>query len=129
MKIKRISGWVISAVQAALFLAAAAVHYLSDKKMGMMRSLVYRNKMYSGSHLENMILIGLCITLIVLLVCVYGRRKAKRSMAEALVFTLLNIAAIAFLMLTNPDVMLTYYVWIIAVLPIMALEAIQLLIL
>lgn len=117
---KKIAYVLCSVVQLILIFTAGILVYLSDKKMGVMRSLTYRNLVWNRGNLDRYILIFL-ITLTILCAVCYLFTK-KFSLFILIIF---DILAINFTIFFNTTIIFSYFVIIIALCPILGLELLK----
>ena len=103
--INRIMRAVITVLQVLIAASSLILQYLSDKKMGVMRYLAYKNMVFQKeTFIPSVILTikGFLITgiiICILLLAIKGRRKENRKFTKILITALiLNIMAAVFIL-------------------------------
>lgn len=114
---KRVVYIIFSIVQLILLLTSGTLTYLSDRKMGVLRSLTYRNLVWNRMDLDRYLLISLLIFIII--GAVYYIVTKKKSM---IVLILFDIVAIDYIVLFNTDSIFSYFIIGIALSLILGLE-------
>lgn len=122
---KKIFNWILSVLQMALIVFSIVISHLAKTKMGVMRSLTYRNDMYNKMNLDKIVLIFLVIIVLALiLMAIINYRKSKKY--KVLIgFILLNICAIIFTLKINSEIIISYYVLTIATTILLFIEVIK----
>ena len=114
---KRVVYIIFSIVQLILLSTSGILTYLSDRKMGVLRSLTYRNLVWNRMDLDRYLLISLLIFIII--GAVYYIVTKKKSM---IVLILFDIVAIGYIVLFNTDSIFSYFIIGIALSLILGLE-------
>lgn len=117
---KKIIYSTFSLLQFIIFLIGTILTYLSDKKMGVMRSLTYRNLVWNKMDLDRYLLI-LIIVLLVIKIVAYLPTK-KRIF---LILIVLDIIAIGFIIFFNTTIIFSYFIIILALAIILSLGLIK----
>lgn len=125
MKIKNTLKWIGTFFQVGLVIFAITIHFLSDKKMGIMRSLTYRNAVFDKVHLKlNIVYILSFIFLLMLILAIkYYKRSGKFKLY--LLFVLFNLLVFVFAVKLNSEILLSYYVLLASALAILFIQLIK----
>ncbi len=110
MKIKNIFKWLGTIIQFVLIGFALIIYYLSDKKMGVMRSLTYRNSVWNNLNLRNWIIYTLIFILILFIIFAFIKYKKSNRILSSLICIVINAIVMVFAIVTNSESILAYYV-------------------
>jgi len=125
MKIKNTFKWVGIIIQVALIVVAAVLHYLSNKKMGVMRSLTYRNSVWNNLNLRSWIICILVLLLLLFIVLAFIKYKKSLKIKYFIIVIVVNVLSLIFTISVNSKEMLSYYVIIIGVVSVLIIEALK----
>lgn len=126
MKIKNILNWMFSSIQVGIIIFGIVIHQLSTKKMGVMRSLIYRNHVWNSKNIDKTLICILMITAVILLILtIYNYKKNKVWNIVNFIILILNILAIMFMTKLNSDLILSYYVLSMSITIVFAIEVLK----
>lgn len=125
MKFKNIIKWSATIVQVCLIMVAITIYYLSNKKMGVMRSLTYRNDVYNKSSLKVWIIYSLAFMLLLFIITAIRIYKESIEFKHSLFFITVNLFIILFAIKINTDIVLAYYVLILSSLVLLIIQVIK----
>jgi len=127
--IKKIIKILFTIMQALILIAPLLLQYLSNKKMGVKRYLVFKNAMFSkGAYTTHMIfalktiLILGSVICIVLLIRYYLKKKSDSCVRSLFMATLINITANFFVFLKGFEKLLGYHFFLIAIFIIIVIQ-------
>lgn len=106
MKIKKISKCLLTSIQTGLILFAVSILYLSNERMGVMRSLIYRNEVYDRLTLKIKIIYILSFVMLMFIIFAIKTFKSKYY----LLLIMINLISIIFVIKFNSQIILSYYV-------------------
>ncbi|GAA0125162.1 hypothetical protein UT300019_10640 [Clostridium sp. CTA-19] len=126
MKIKNILNWMFSSIQVGIIIFGIVIHQLSTKKMGVMRSLIYRNHVWNSKNIDKTLICILMITAVILLIItIYNYKKNKVWNIVNFIILILNILAIMFMTKLNSDLILSYYVLSMSITIVFVIEVLK----
>ncbi|NEU04240.1 MULTISPECIES: hypothetical protein [Clostridium] len=126
MKIKNILNWMFSSIQVGIIIFGIVIHQLSTKKMGVMRSLIYRNHVWNSKNIDKTLICILMITAVILLILtIYNYKKNKVWNIVNFIILILNILAIMFMTKLNSDLILSYYVLSMSITIVFVIEVLK----
>lgn len=126
MKMKNILNWMISVIEIGIIIFGIVIHQLSTKKMGVMRSLTYRNHVWNSKNIDEILIYILIITAIMfLIITIYNYKKNKIWNIVNLIILILNILAIVFMTKLNSDLLLSYYVLSMSITIVFVIEVLK----
>ena len=106
---KKIISSTLSIIQFIIFFTAVTLIYLSDKKMGVMRSLTYKNLIWNRMNLDKYLLI-LVITFLIVQIIFYLFIK-KFSFIILIIFDLITIV---FILCFDTSIIFSYFIIVLA---------------
>ena len=106
---KKIISSTLSIIQFIIFFTAVTLIYLSDKKMGVMRSLTYKNLIWNRMNLDKYLLI-LVITFLIVQIIFYLFIK-KFSFIILIIF---NLITIVFILCFDTSIIFSYFIIVLA---------------
>lgn len=106
---KKIINSTLSIIQFIIFFTAVTLIYLSDKKMGVMRSLTYKNLIWNRMNLDKYLLI-LVITFLIVQIIFYLFIK-KFSFIILIIFDLITIV---FILCFDTSIIFSYFIIVLA---------------
>lgn len=106
---KKIISSTLSIIQFIIFFIAVTLIYLSDKKMGVMRSLTYKNLIWNRMNLDKYLLI-LVITFLIVQIIFYLFIK-KFSFIILIIF---NLITIVFILCFDTSIIFSYFIIVLA---------------
>lgn len=106
---KKIISFTLSIIQFIIFFTAVTLIYLSDKKMGVMRSLTYKNLIWNRMNLDKYLLI-LVITFLIVQIIFYLFIK-KFSFIILIIFDLITIV---FILCFDTSIIFSYFIIVLA---------------
>lgn len=126
---KKIIKILFTIMQILILIAPLLLQYLSDKKMGVKRYLVFKKAMFSkGIYTSDMIfalkimLILGSIICIVLLLIYYLKKRSNTCVKPLFIVTFINIVADAFVFSKGFEKLLAYHFFLIAISVIIILQ-------
>ncbi|KMT21120.1 hypothetical protein [Clostridium cylindrosporum] len=126
MNIKSIIKLVGTLIQILGILFAITIYYLSRSRMGIVRSLTYRNSVYNNEGLRSILiylLIFLTISFVFTMVINYKYKvNFKETLAFVILSSLITIASINL----DSDTLLSYYVLVFSSIVILTIQLIKL---
>lgn len=128
MKVKSAIKLLANIVQVSLTIFALTIYYLSNEKMGVVRSLTYRNDVFDKLSLSVNITYGLYFTFMLFLINVvrlYIKNKMSNDFKYSVAFILLNLILIIFIVKFSSDVLLSYYVISISAFILLVIQVIK----
>lgn len=125
--------YVLTVMQILALSAAIVLEYLSGKKMGVMRYLVFKRRMYELTiftpHLailyKILLVIGAIGCCILVIHCIY-KRWGRHPMTLIVQALIMNMIGVAFSFFVNIEQLMAYYFFLIAVFIIVVLQYIKL---
>jgi hypothetical protein len=130
--IKKITKIIITIVQVLILVAPLLLQYLSDKKMGVKRYLVFKKTMFSKEIFTSNIILAFKIMLILgSIICIflllnYFLKKINNTSVKSLLkVTLLNMAAAFCVFSKNFEELLAYHFFLVAIFVIIVLQYIK----
>lgn len=125
MRIKKFLNWLGTIIQACLAMFALIIYYLSDKKMGLMRSLTYRNDVYNKLSLKVWIIYSLLFILLLFIITMVRAYKESDKFKCCLAYIVVNLLSIIFAVKLNSEIVLSYYVLVISLSVLLCIELIK----
>ncbi|WP_454053101.1 hypothetical protein [Clostridium sp. Marseille-Q7071] len=125
MKFKKIFKWTSTIIQLILVIFVLTIHYLSDEKMGVMRSLTYRNSVYDKLSLRLKIIYGLILLLIILVILSVKAYKKFNKFKYSIGVIAITLCLILFGVIFNSQVLLSYYVILIGFSIVLVIELLK----
>lgn len=117
---KKIIYYIFSIIQYIIFFTAAILVYLSDKKMGVMRSLTFRNLVWNKMNLNKYLLI-LMIALLIIKIVTYPATKNT----NLIILIIFNLMIIGFITFFNTITIFSYFIITLALCLILSLSLIK----
>lgn len=117
---KKIIYYIFSIIQYIIFFAATILVYLSDKKMGVMRSLTFRNLVWNKMNLNKYLLI-LMIALLIVKIVTYLATKNSNF----IILIVFNLMVIGFIIFFNTITIFSYFIITLALCLILSLSLIK----
>ena len=121
-----------SALQVLIMIVPVVLQYLSDKKMGVKRYLIFKKSIFSKEVFTTnlmfmyklMLILGIIIGIVLLIY--YFIKKANSALVKsAIKVIILNFIAIVFIFLKHFEELITYHYFLIAIFIIIILEYIK----
>lgn len=125
MKIKNILKWIGTFFQIILVIFAMTIHFLSDKKMGIMRSLTYRNVAFDKVSLKIKIIYALIFILLVILILTIRYYRDFQKFKWHLLFILFNLIIVICALKLDSETLLSYYVLLISAFVVLFIQLIK----
>ncbi len=125
MKFKKIFKWTSTTIQLILVIFVLTIHYLSDEKMGVMRSLTYRNSVYDKLSSRLKIIYGLILLLIILISLSVKAYKNFNKFKYSIGVIAITLCLILFGVIFNSQVLLSYYVILIGFSIVLVIELLK----
>ena len=126
MRIKNFLKWLGTIIQACLIAFSLIIYYLSDKKMGLMRSLTYKNDVYNKLSLKVWIIYGLLFILVLFIITMVRAYRESVNFKCCLVYIVINVLSIIFTVKLNTETALSYYVLAISLSFLLCIQLIKL---
>lgn len=117
---KKIISSTLSIIQFIIFFTAVTLIYLSDKKMGVMRSLTYKNLIWNRMNLDKYLLI-LMIALLIVKIVTYLATKNSNF----IILIVFNLMVIGFILFFNTITIFSYFIITLALCLILSLSLIK----
>lgn len=117
---KKIIYYIFSIIQYIIFFTATILVYLSDKKMGVMRSLTFRNLVWNKMNLNKYLLI-LMIALLIVKIVTYLATKNSNF----IILIVFNLMVIGFIIFFNTITIFSYFIITLALCLILSLSLIK----
>lgn len=130
--IKTIIKKVITTLQALILIIPIVLQYLSDKKMGVKRYLIFKKMIFSKEiftprlmfMFKLMLILGVIIGIIIL-ISYFIKKKNSDLVKSAIRIIILNLLAIGFVFSKQFEGVLTYHFFLIAIFVIIILQYIS----
>lgn len=122
MRIKNFLKWLGTIIQGCLTVFALIIYYLSDKKMGLMRSLTYRNDVYNKLSLKVWVIYCLLFILLLFIITMVRAYKESVKFKCCLVYIVVNLLSIVFAVKLNSEIVLSYYVLVMSLLVLLCIQ-------
>lgn len=126
MRIKSFLKWLGTIIQACLITFSLIIYYLSDKKMGLMRSLTYKNDVYNKLSLKVWIIYGLLFILVLFIITMVRAYRESVNFKCCLGYIVINVLSIIFTVKLNTEIVLSYYVLAISLSLLLCIQLIKL---
>ena len=126
MRIKSFLKWLGTIIQAFLIAFSLIIYYLSDKKMGLMRSLTYKNDVYNKLSLKVWIIYGLLFILLLFIITMVRAYKESDKFKCCLVYMVVNVLSVIFAAKLNSEIVLSYYVLVMSLLVLLCIQLMKL---
>lgn len=126
MKIKNVFKWLITSIQICLIIITGVIYYLSNKKMGLKRSLMFRNINWNNQKFDRYMTFSLIIILLVFIILTVINFIRKKKLKWNLTFSAISMICIIFALIFNSEVILSYYVLLICMNICLIIEIIKL---
>ena len=126
MKIKNVFKWLLTSIQICLIIITGVIYYLSNKKMGLKRSLMFRNINWNNQNFYRYMTFSLIIILLVFIILTVINFIRKKKLKWNLTFSAIAILCIIFALVFNSEVILSYYVLLICMNICLIIEIIKL---
>lgn len=110
----------LSLIQLILFLIGSILTYLSDKKMGVMRSLTYKNLIWNNQRLDVYLVAVLTASLILWILLYILNKKFY-----ILFYFIINIILLSFVIFFSTESIFSYFVIGITLTFLLFLEAVK----
>lgn len=130
---KKIIKILLTIFQILILIPSVVLQYLSDKKMGVNRYLVFKKTMFSKEiftpdvMLMFKIMLILGMTICIVFLAYHSLRKINNNSAKALLkLTLLNLVGIFYVFSKQFETMLAYHFFLIAIFVIIILQYLKL---
>ena len=125
-KLKNFFKILLNISQALLIIFAGLIYYLSNEKMGVMRSLTYKNYVFSNFDLKRkMIYVGVAIVLLLVATSIRVYIKYKKS-SYSLIVNVISVIVLGLMFKWNENIILAYYVLAIVALIVLFIEILKL---
>lgn len=126
MKIKSYLRWLGNIIQVCLIIFSLIIYYLSDKKMGLMRSLTYKNDVYNKLSLKVWITYWLLFILFLFIITMIREYKKSIKIKSCIMFIVINVLSIIFAVKLNTEIVLSYYILVISVSTLLCVQLMKL---
>ena len=126
MKIKNVFKWLLTSIQICLIIITGVIYYLSNKKMGLKRSLMFRNINWNNQNFYRYMTFSLIIILLVFIILTVINFIRKKKLKWNLTFSAISMICIIFALVFNSEVILSYYVLLICMNICLIIEIIKL---
>lgn len=123
--IRKIINFIASLVQISLLIFVVVIYYLSTRKMGVMRSLTYRNDVWEQQGLRQYLVLGLIIVTILFAIGSFINRRHYRRFKVSITFMVVSIMCSIFTIYFNDTLIRAYYVLSIGALAILTIELVK----
>lgn len=125
MKTKNIFRWLCTIIQISLISFSLTIYYLSDKKMGLMRSLTYKNDVYNKLSLNLGITYGLSFILVLFIITMIRVYKDPIKFKYSLGFVVLNLLSIILVVNLNTYIVISYYIFSLSITGLLIIQLIK----
>lgn len=122
---KKIINIIASVIQVSLLVFSVVMHYLSTRKMGVMRSLTYKNDVWSTMGLKNYLIIGLIVITILFIILAFINKKYGKRFRSSITFLCLSIICTVFTIYFNDTLLRAYYVLVIGAVSILTIQVLK----
>ncbi|MCB2291118.1 hypothetical protein LGK97_15410 [Clostridium sp. CS001] len=130
--VKTIIRNVITTLQMIILIIPTVLQYLSDKKMGVKRYLIFKKMLFSREiftpglifTFKLMLILGVIIISILLIIC-YIKKINNNLLKPAIKVTILNLIAIVVIFSKQLEVLVTYHFFLIAIFIIVILQCVK----
>lgn len=126
MKIKNVFKWLLTSIQICLIIITGVIYYLSNKKMGLKRSLMFRNINWNNQNFDRYMTFSLIIILLVFIILTVINFIRKKKLKWNLTLSAISMLCIIFALVFNSEVILSYYVLLICMNICLIIEIIKL---
>ncbi|WP_040328214.1 hypothetical protein [Clostridium ihumii] len=126
MKIKNVFKWLLTSIQICLIIITGVIYYLSNKKMGLKRSLMFRNINWNNQNFDRYMTFSLIIILSIFIILTIINFMKKQELKWSLTFSVISIMCIIFAIVVKSEVILSYYVLLICMNICLIIEIIKL---
>lgn len=126
MKIKNVFKWLLTSIQICLIIITGVIYYLSNKKMGLKRSLMFRNINWNNQNFDKYMTFSLIIILLIFIILTIINFIIKKKLKWNLTFSAISMICIIFALVFNSEVILSYYVLLICMNICLIIEIIKL---
>ena len=126
MKIKNVFKWLLTSIQICLIIITGVIYYLSNKKMGLKRSLMFRNINWNNQNFDRYMTFSLIIILLIFIILTVINFIRKKKLKWNLTFSAISMICIIFALVFNSEVILSYYVLLICMNICLIIEIIKL---
>lgn len=114
---------IISVLQIILTIISSILSYLAYNKMGVLRSITYRNSIYNLLEIEVYLMVGFIILLITFTILYFLGNKLKKT-----IYILMTVGAMLFLHYNSTESIFIYYIIGIYLFSILLLEMLKVII-
>lgn len=122
---KKIVNIIASVMQVSLLVFSVVIYYLSTRKMGVMRSLTYKNDVWSTMGLKNYLIIGLIVVTILFIILVFINKQYKRMFSSSIIFLCFSVICTVFTIYFNDTLLRAYYVLVIGAVSILTIQVLK----
>lgn len=127
--INKVIFMILSVVQISIITLVIALEYLSHKRMGVARDMIYRNQVFEAKMFTPFLMniyisffVALAIVGILLLIYSVVKIRKQKIIKHAIFTVSLNLIGVIFILLQNSTKLNAYYFFIIAFLIIIIIQ-------
>ena len=113
---------ILSIAQVSLTIFCLVIYFLSTRKMGVMRSLVYRNSVWDSMNLKEYLTYGLIVLSVLFILSCFINKVYVKRFKVSIICTVLSLIGVILSIYLNTDILRSYYVVIIGTIIILAIE-------